>query len=276
MTIGQTEVTMQLYSIASGSSGNCIYAGKEDEGILFDVGISMKKVREGLEAQNLSFDNVKAIFITHEHTDHISGLGPVLRKVPIPVYATAGTVHAIWEKGNMNNIAPELFHFIRAGEEIELNDMLIKSFPISHDAAEPVCYTLEGEEHKIGIATDLGCYTEEIIRSLEDCNSVLLEANHDINLLQVGSYPYSLKMRILGERGHLSNDASARLIKEILHPGLQNIILGHLSKENNFPELAYQTVSYELEKCETWNRMNTELLVANRFEPTRMVTIESD
>ena len=223
-----------------------------------------------------SFDNVKAIFITHEHTDHISGLGPVLRKVPIPVYATAGTVHAIWEKGNMNNIAPELFHFIRAGEEIELNDMLIKSFPISHDAAEPVCYTLEGEEHKIGIATDLGCYTEEIIRSLEDCNSVLLEANHDINLLQVGSYPYSLKMRILGERGHLSNDASARLIKEILHPGLQHIILGHLSKENNFPELAYQTVSYELEKCETWNRMNTELLVANRFEPTRMVTIESD
>lgn len=265
---------MQLYSIASGSSGNCIYAGKEDEGILIDVGISMKKVCEGLEAQKLSFENVKAILITHEHTDHISGLGPVLRKVPIPVYATAGTVQAIWEKGNMKNISPELFHFIRPKDEIELGDMLIKAFSISHDAADPVCYTISNEKQKIGIATDLGCYSDDIIHNLGDCDSVLLEANHDINLLQVGRYPYSLKMRILGEKGHLSNDASARLIKEILHPGLQHIVLGHLSKENNFPELAYQTVSYELEQSETWNQLDIDLLVAKRFEPTEMVTIK--
>ncbi|MCH5252365.1 MAG: MBL fold metallo-hydrolase [Lachnospiraceae bacterium] len=265
---------MQLYSIASGSSGNCIYAGEKDKGILIDVGISMKKISEGLRDQNLSFEQIQAIFITHEHTDHISGLGPILRKVPIPVYATAGTIHAIWEKGNMSNISPALFHSIRPQEEVEVNDMLIRAFSISHDAAEPVCYTLEKEKQKIGIATDMGCYSDETIRNLEDCSSLLLEANHDINLLQVGKYPYSLKMRILGDKGHLSNDSCARLIKELLHPGLQHIMLGHLSKENNFPELAYQTVSYELEQSETWNRLSTRLLVANRFEPTEMLIIK--
>lgn len=264
---------MHLYSIASGSSGNCIYAGNEEEGILIDVGISMKRVKEGLEQQNLSFDNVKAIFITHEHTDHVSGLGPVLRKVPIPVYATGETVHAIWEKGNMKNISPDLFHSISPKEEVLVGDMMVRPFSISHDAANPVCYTVERDKKKVGIATDMGCYTQETIDNLADCHALLLEANHDINLLQVGNYPYSLKLRILGDKGHLSNDASARLIKELLHSDLQHIVLGHLSKENNFPELAYQTVSYELEKSETWNKMNTGLLVADRNEPTELLTI---
>ncbi len=264
---------MQLCSIASGSSGNCIYAGTEESGILVDVGISMKRVSEGLSKQSLSFENVKAILITHEHTDHISGLGPVLRKVPIPVYATADTIEAIWTKNNMKNISPELFHSVRPGEEIELAQMLVSPFSISHDAVDPVCYTIGYDGRKLGIATDMGCYSDEIIANLADCDAVLLEANHDINLLQVGHYPYSLKMRILGDRGHLSNDASARLIKEILHPGLRHIVLGHLSKENNFPELAYQTVTYELEQSETWNRMDSKILVAKRFEPTECLTI---
>lgn len=265
---------MQLYSIASGSSGNCIYVGTEEEGILIDVGISRKRILEGLHRQNLSFENIKAIFITHEHTDHINGLGPVLRRDPIPVFATADTIQAIWTKNNMNNISPELFHSIRPGEEVEAGQMIAGAFSISHDAVDPVCYTIRCGDRKLGIATDMGCYSDEIIDNLADCDSVLLEANHDINLLQVGSYPYSLKMRILGDRGHLSNDASARLISEILHPGLQHVVLGHLSQENNFPELAYQTVAYELEKSETWRAMDTRLLVAHRYEPTEMLTIE--
>jgi phosphoribosyl 1,2-cyclic phosphodiesterase len=265
--------TMQLYSIASGSSGNCIYAGSEESGILVDVGISMKRVREGLEKQNLSCDSVKAIFITHEHTDHICGLGPLLRKVPIPVYATADTAAAIWEKGNMKNISPDLFHSIRPKDEIEIGDMMIQPFSISHDAVDPVCYTMESGGHKIGIATDMGMFTDEIVENLGTCDSVLVEANHDINMLQVGPYPYALKMRILGDKGHLSNDMSARLIKEILHSGLQHILLGHLSKENNFPELAYRTVLYELEQSETWNSLNTEMLVAERYEPTELLQI---
>ena len=265
---------MQLYSIASGSSGNCIYVGTKESSILIDAGISMKRIREGLEAQKMSLEGIQAIFITHEHTDHISGLGPVLRKVPIPVYATAETISAILEKGNMNGVSEELFHAVAVENPISLCDMDILPVSISHDAANPVCYTVRSEGKKVGVATDMGCYTTELVEHLKDCDSLLLEANHDINLLQVGSYPYSLKMRILGERGHLSNDASARLIQEILHPGLQHVVLGHLSQENNFPELAYQTVSYELENNPVWNKLDTELLVANRHEPTRLLTIE--
>ena len=264
---------MQLYSIASGSSGNCIYLGEEDGGILIDAGISRKRIVTGLERKGLSLDDIKAIFITHEHSDHISGLGPVLRKNPIPVYATADTVSAIWEKTNMNNISPELFHSIRPEEEIEAGEMLVRPFSISHDAVDPVCYTVEKQGKRAAVATDMGCFDDTIIRVLGQCDSVLIEANHDINMLQVGPYPYSLKMRILGNKGHRSNTSCADLIKEILHKDLKHLVLGHLSRENNFPQLAYRTVLDELEKTETWGTLDTRLMVASRDEPTELLKI---
>ena len=264
---------MQLYSIASGSSGNCIYLGEEDGGILIDAGISRKRIVTGLERKGLSLDDIKAIFITHEHSDHISGLGPVLRKNPIPVYATADTVSAIWEKTNMNNISPELFHSIRPEEEIEAGEMLVRPFSISHDAVDPVCYTVEKQGKRAAVATDMGCFDDTIIRVLGQCDSVLIEANHDINMLQVGPYPYSLKMRILGNKGHLSNTSCADLIKEILHKDLKHLVLGHLSRENNFPQLAYRTVFDELEKTETWGTLDTRFMVASRDEPTELLKI---
>lgn len=264
---------MQLYSIASGSSGNCIYLGEEDGGILIDAGISRKRIVTGLERKGLSLDDIKAIFITHEHSDHISGLGPVLRKNPIPVYATADTVSAIWEKTNMNNISPELFHSIWPEEEIEAGEMLVRPFSISHDAVDPVCYTVEKQGKRAAVATDMGCFDDTIIRVLGQCDSVLIEANHDINMLQVGPYPYSLKMRILGNKGHLSNTSCADLIKEILHKDLKHLVLGHLSRENNFPQLAYRTVLDELEKTETWGTLDTRLMVASRDEPTELLKI---
>ena len=264
---------MQLYSIASGSSGNCIYLGEEDGGILIDAGISRKRIVTGLERKGLSLDDIKAIFITHEHSDHISGLGPVLRKNPIPVYATADTVSAIWEKTNMNNISPELFHSIRPEEEIEAGEMLVRPFSISHDAVNPVCYTVEKQGKRAAVATDMGCFDDTIIRVLGQCDSVLIEANHDINMLQVGPYPYSLKMRILGNKGHLSNTSCADLIKEILHKDLKHLVLGHLSRENNFPQLADRTVLDELEKTETWGTLDTRLMVASRDEPTELLKI---
>ena len=262
---------MKLYSIASGSSGNCIYAGDDERGFLVDVGTSFKKIREGLCDQGLSLDRLEGILITHEHSDHIAGLGALLRKVPVPVYATADTIGKIWEKCNMNNVSPELFHSIRSGEEFEVSDYRIRSFPISHDAVDPVCYTLQKDRAKVGIATDMGIYDDGIIENLGDCDAVLLEANHDINLLQVGPYPYALKMRILGNLGHLSNDASARLIREIVHQGLKTVILGHLSEQNNFPELAYNTVAYELESCQSWKESGATLVVADRYQPTEPV-----
>lgn len=264
---------MQLYSIASGSKGNCIYAGTKESGILIDVGISKKRICEGLEREGFSLDCIRAILITHEHIDHVSGLGPILRKVPIPVYATKETIEAIWEKGNMTSVSSELFHEIVPGEEFQIEDIQVMPVTISHDAANPVCYTLKGNNKKIGIATDTGCYTENMVEHFRECDALLLEANHDINLLQVGKYPYALKMRILGEKGHLSNDASARFLQELLNPKLQYVVLGHLSEENNFPELAYNTVTYELEQNAFWGARNIELLVAHREKPTKLITI---
>ena len=225
---------MQLYSIASGSSGNCIYVGGEEARILIDAGISMKRIREGLMEENFPIENLHA----------------------------------------MKGVSEDLFHAVVPEKAVAIEYMEIMPVRISHDAANPVCYTVQSESKKIGVATDMGCFSNEIVDHLKDCDSLLLEANHDINLLQVGSYPYSLKMRILGEKGHLSNDASARLIEKVLHPGLQHILLGHLSKENNFPELAYQTVSYELEQNPVWKKMDTELLVADRMAPTKLLTIQ--
>lgn len=265
---------MQLYSIASGSSGNCIYVGTKESGILVDVGISMKRIREGLMLEGLTLESMKAILITHEHIDHVSGLGPILRKVPIPVYATRETIDAIWKKGNMDQIEEHLFHEIAPEEEFLVGDIRVMPFSTFHDAADPVCFTLSNDHKKIGIATDTGCYTPNMVDHLSECHSLLLEANHDINLLQVGKYPYALKMRILGEKGHLSNDTCARFIQELLHPGLQHVVLGHLSQENNFPELAYNTVSYELDKNEEWNMLDTELLVAHRRQPTKLLNIQ--
>ena len=259
---------MQLYSVASGSSGNCIYAGDDGRGFLVDVGISLKKIREGLTLQGLSLDNLDGILITHEHSDHISGLAALLRKHPLPVYATADTIEKIWEKCNMNNISPDIFHSIKRDAELSISDYIINPFPISHDAVDPVCYTLSKSGSKVGIATDTGIYDDDIIKALSDCDAVLLEANHDISLLQVGPYPYSLKMRILGDKGHLSNTASADLIKEIVHDGLKTVMLGHLSEHNNFPELAYNTVAYEMESSEGWQQYKPELIVASRYEPT--------
>lgn len=238
---------MQLYSIASGSSGNCIYLGEEDGGILIDAGISRKRIVTGLERKGLSLDDIKAIFITHEHSDHISGLGPVLRKNPIPVYATADTVSAIWEKTNMNNISPELFHSIRPEEEIEAGEMLVRPFSISHDAVDPVSYMVRDGGQKLGMVTDLGYYDEAIVERLRDSNLLYVEANHDIHMLQAGPYPYYLKRRILSERGHLCNEMAAQLVTELVNDRLGQVILGHLSKENNYPDLALATVKNEVE-----------------------------
>ncbi|MCR4604474.1 MAG: MBL fold metallo-hydrolase [Eubacterium sp.] len=264
---------MQLYSIASGSSGNCIYVGDDEKGFLVDVGISLKRVREGLCEQGLSLDRLEGILITHEHSDHIAGLAALLRKHPMPVYTTADTIEKIWEKCNMNNISPDIFHSIRSVDEIELDQYMIRSFPISHDAVDPVCYTIESGSSKVGIATDMGVYNDMVIEHMSDCDAVLIEANHDINLLQVGPYPYQLKLRILGDKGHLSNVASAGLLKEVVNRRLKKVVLGHLSEQNNFPELAYNTVSYEMESSRSWKEYGTELVVADRKKPTAPIAV---
>ena len=237
---------MRLCSIASGSSGNCIYVGSEQTHLLIDTGISKKRIDEGLTELGVKGEEIQGILITHEHSDHIQGLGVFSRKYNVPIYATKGTIQGIMDCKTIGKMPDGLLHEIEVDQPFELGDLLVKAFSISHDANEPSGFRIENSNKAIAIATDLGIYDKYIIENLKNLNAIVLEANHDIHMLEVGPYPYYLKQRVLGNHGHLSNEASGRLLCEILHDKLEHIVLGHLSKENNYPELARETVKLEV------------------------------
>ena len=237
---------MRLCSIASGSSGNCIYVGSDRTHLLVDTGISKKRIEEGLKELEIKGKELDGILITHEHADHIQGLGVFSRKYEIPIYGTPGTIRGIRDYKNLGKMPEGLYHEIQVDKEFKLGDIDVHPFAISHDANEPSGYRFEQDGKKIAVATDLGKYDEYTVENLKDLNAVLLESNHDIHMLEVGPYPYYLKQRVLGDRGHLSNELSGRLLCDILHNNLRSVLLGHLSKENNYEELAYETVKLEV------------------------------
>jgi phosphoribosyl 1,2-cyclic phosphodiesterase len=261
-------------SIASGSSGNCIYIGSENTHILIDAGISRKKIVEGLKAADLGIGDISAIFVTHEHSDHIKGLGVMSRKDSIPVYSTGGTIDGIRQSTSLGDMPEELFHSIMPDMDICINDLQIHPFSVSHDANDPVAYTVSCGDCKAGVITDLGFYDDYIVDNLTGSDAMIVEANHDVNLLQVGSYPYYLKQRILGRRGHLSNETSGQLINRLLHDNVKNIMLGHLSRENNYDKLAYETVRLEIDMGDNiYKADDFEIEVAKRSEPSRIIAI---
>ena len=265
---------MRLCSIASGSSGNCIYVGTDATHILVDVGISGKKAETGLNTLGLTCRDNDGIFITHEHIDHISGLGVLARKYGIPIFATKGTIAAIKQTKSVGTIDEDLFQTISAEEKLTVKDMTLNPMQISHDAAEPVAYRISHGKKKLAIITDLGTYNDYTVECLKGMDALFLEANHDVNMLQVGPYPYYLKQRILGNRGHLSNELSGRLLSELLHDKMQAVVLGHLSKENNLPELAYETVRLEITMAENeYKATDFPISVANRSEVSSLIHI---
>lgn len=228
----------RLCTLYSGSSGNAAYVGTEKAGILIDVGKNAKQTTLALQKLSLTPEAVKAVFITHEHTDHIAGLRVFCGRHHIPVYASAGTLDALDGKGHLDGDFP----VFQMDSYADIADLHIQCFHTSHDCAEGYGYTVTLPSGKrISVATDTGVVTNEVKSAVLGCNAVVLESNHDINMLMCGPYPYPLKERILSERGHLSNDAAATLACDLLHSGTTQFILGHLSTENNVPELAYQT-----------------------------------
>ncbi len=265
---------MRMCSIASGSSGNCIYAGSDTTHILVDVGISGKKTVQGLEKLGVKPEDLDGIFITHEHADHINGLGVMARKYGIPVYGTKGTLDAIRRTSSLGKIDESLFQEIEADTKITVKDMTLNPMRISHDAAEPVAYRIIHGKKKIGIVTDLGCYNDYTVECLKGMDALLIEANHDVNMLQVGPYPYYLKQRILGKRGHLSNELSGQLLGRILNDHMQTVILGHLSRDNNLPELAYETVRVEIAMADNaYKAGDFPIRVASRSEMSEIIEI---
>lgn len=238
---------MKFGTIASGSSGNCLYAGDENTNLLIDAGISCKRICEGLKKYEIEGRNIQGILVTHEHTDHIAGLGVLSRKFQIPIYGTEKTLRQISEMGNLGKIDRDLFQPIKTGQEFQVGTLSVSSFSISHDAADPVSYILRKDGKKLGMVTDLGYYDERIVDELKSSDLLYVEANHDVHMLQAGPYPYYLKRRILSDRGHLCNEAAASLVTELADGYLNQVILGHLSKENNYPDLALATVRNEVE-----------------------------
>ena len=265
---------MELFSIASGSSGNCVCVGNDSCHLMVDAGISGKRIEAGMNEKGYTTRDMDGILITHEHSDHISGLGVVARKYGLPIYATEGTIAGIRRCRSVGKIDEGLFRPIRAGEEFEINGITVEPVSISHDAADPVAYFFRSGDKRIGVVTDLGCYNDEIVAKMQGLDALLLEANHDIHMLQVGSYPYPLKQRILGDRGHLSNELCGQLLSSVLHDHLKYILLGHLSKENNYPELAFVTVQQEITLGNNPYRANDfPIEVAPRDRGSCLVTV---
>lgn len=263
---------MKLMNIASGSSGNCSFVASSKTKILVDSGISMKKIEEGLNKESLTIKDIDGIVVTHEHIDHVRSLGSITRKYGIPVFLTKGTKKGVFSTSSLGKLDDSLFKVISSEDSFMINDLNIKTHAISHDAFEPVCYSFDDGYSKAAIATDMGTFDADIIRFLSDMDSLLIEANHDVRMLEVGPYPYNLKKRILGDRGHLSNESSGKLIKYLLNDHIKNIMLGHLSHENNFIELAYETVKDEIKDNPFSDDVRDfNLTVARRDMPTAMV-----
>lgn len=228
----------KVYPLFSGSKGNCYYVTSGGQGILIDVGRSAKQVEQALKDNDIDIKNIKGIFITHEHCDHIKGIRVFASRYGIDVYATQGTLQAM---DNRNCFAPDKFNSYIINRGASVGGMIIKPFATSHDCMESVGYVIEtSDSSKLAIATDTGTLTDEIKQSLKGCDVVIIESNHDVNMLLNGSYPYDLKRRILSKKGHLSNDECSNFLPELIKNGSKHLLLAHLSEENNMPDLALQ------------------------------------
>ncbi len=261
---------LKFCSLYSGSSGNSLFVETPTTKLLIDAGESSKKIENALTNLNIDANNIDGILVTHEHIDHIKGLGTFAKKFNIPVYANKETWDAMPEVAQ--KIEPSCQNNFIPYEKFDIGDFKVLPFQIPHDAANPCGFNLFYGEQKISIATDLGHMDTKLIKYLEESEFVLLEANYDPNILKCSKYPYTLKQRIAGPNGHLSNEMAGKTISYLLKSGLSKVMLGHLSKENNFPELAYQTVVDEL--CNNnFDENKISISVANRHMPSNIVNI---
>lgn len=265
-------MSIKFIPIASGSSGNCIFIGTDHTKILVDAGISCKKIEQALQNINISLAEMDAILVTHEHSDHIDGVGIISRKYNIPIYATTGTWEVLQQR--IGETPHGTKSIVYPSERFILNDLSIYPFSVPHDVKEPVCYNIAYKNYKISILTDLGHITKEVIENVKHCNILFIESNHDEDMLKASSYPYKLKQRILGKYGHISNETAGKLIACVFNQNLKNIFLGHLSKECNMPDLAYLTVSNILDEFGIKVNLDTKIHMAEEYGTKKVITLK--
>ena len=237
-------MSLQICVLASGSSGNCTLVRSGATAVLVDAGLSARETAQRLERTGCAMEHIQAICLSHEHSDHTAGVGVLHRRHKIALFANRGTIDGLSEE-TAGNLAWNIF---QTGSPFTVGSLRIDPFSVPHDANDPVGFIISDDTTRVGIVTDMGSATHLIRERLRHCRAIVLEANHDVAMLQDSDRPWSLKQRILGRQGHLSNEHAADLIAEIVGPGLEQIFLAHLSAECNRAELALKTTVQRLEK----------------------------
>lgn len=262
---------MKFCTLMSGSSGNAFYVETPQTKVMIDAGKSGKALTQALEeVSGCSPQDLDALLLSHEHRDHVMGAGVLARRYHLPVYATEGT----WEEMavQIGPLKEEQRHYIKKNQTLELGDLQIEFISLSHDARDPIGFLLTHGRTRLGIATDSGVFTAHMAKALYNVHCLVLEANHDPEMLKNGPYPWPLKRRISGEKGHLSNQGAGEALIKTLGDHTKRVVLAHLSAENNRPDLAVQTVAQTLENNH-FNLDEVEITVAPRHKPGLLMSI---
>lgn len=259
-------------SLFSGSSGNCTVIGNGGSAVLIDAGSSAKRILTAARGVGFDFEHIKAVFVTHEHSDHIKGIPVLNRRYRLPVFANQGTIKGM--ASQFKNTDTSYINVMPTGETVKIDGMAVSSFKTPHDSKESVGYRIDfSDGTKIAVVTDLGSVTDTVLENITGCQIVMIESNHDVNMLLNGRYPYFLKKRILSGIGHLSNEDCSAVLPQLVKSGTRHIFLAHLSADNNLPELAVQSAIASLQI----NGLNTgkdyEIEASPRFCPSRVCCI---
>jgi len=250
---------LRLHTLASGSEGNCLLLSQEDTHLLVDAGISLRRIKTALAQLGLSMADISGILLTHEHSDHTCALATLIKHHDTPLYASAGTAQPLRQR--LNHPLPQL-HLVRSGDVLHIGSCRVSVFATSHDTGESVDYRIDSPDGSVGVLTDTGFVPPEAMQALQGVELLVLESNHDVEWLLSGPYPYYLKDRILSRRGHLSNEDAAAFAVDMARCGTREIVLAHLSRENNTPQRALDTVQRALDAA----GLRVRLSVAPRGE----------
>ncbi len=254
-------MSLFIASLNSGSNGNCYYIGNDADAVLIDAGISCRETERRMKRLGLSMNKVKAVFISHEHIDHITGLPALSKKYSLPVYITEGTF-----QNSRVPVEPELLNYFSSGSTISIGTLRVKAFAKFHDAADPHSFTISSDTVTIGVFTDIGSVCKPLQKHFAECHAAFLETNYDPQMLEKGNYPFHLKKRIRGGMGHLSNDEALQLFLEHRATYMSHLLLSHLSKNNNDPKL--------VEELFLPHKGDIQVVVASRYKESELYHID--
>jgi phosphoribosyl 1,2-cyclic phosphodiesterase len=255
-------MSLSVCSIASGSNGNCYYVGNKTEAVLIDAGISCREIEARMKRSGLSLQNVKAVFVSHEHTDHISGLPQLAKKYSLPVFITQPTL-----RNSKLRFEKPCLNYFTADEQVVIGQLTVTPFSKRHDAADPYSFTISSHGINVGVITDVGRACDNVIEHFSQCHAAFLEANYDENMLQNGNYPWYLKNRIRSGQGHLSNREALDLFQQYRSVHLSHLFLSHLSRNNNCPKL--------VEEIFNAHSKGVKMIVASRYQESAVYTIQA-